>query len=65
VSISYHEAAVSMLQRAEHDMLALYDANDTLLIQHTGSTAQMERFLTSVCKLGWDHTPYEMVDHKE
>jgi hypothetical protein len=37
-----------------------------LLIQHTGSTAQMERFLTSVgCKLGWDHTPYEMVDHKE
>jgi hypothetical protein len=29
VSISYHEAAVSMLQRAEHDMLALYDANDT------------------------------------
>jgi hypothetical protein len=64
VSISYHEAAVSMLQRAEHDMLALYDANDTSPDPaYRKYRAQMERFLTSVgCKLGWDHTPYEMVD---
>jgi hypothetical protein len=53
-----------MLQRAEHDMLALYDANDTSPDPaYRKYRAQMERFLTSVgCKLGWDHTPYEMVD---
>lgn len=63
VSISYHEAAVSMLQRAEHDMLALYDANDTSPDPaYRKYRSQMERFQTSVgCKLGWDHTPYEMV----
>jgi hypothetical protein len=29
VSVSHHEAAVAMLQRAEHDMLSLYEAHTT------------------------------------
>lgn len=62
VSVSHDEAAVSMLARAEHDMLSLYDAHITSPdTSYKNYRSQMQRFLTAVgCKLGWDHTPYEI-----
>jgi hypothetical protein len=62
VSVSHHEAAVAMLQRAEHDMLSLYEAHTTSTdSSYKKYRSQMQRFLTNVgCKLGWDHTPYEI-----
>lgn len=67
VSIGQEEAATTMLQRAEHDMLSLYEANDTSTeTNFKNYRTQMQRFLTNVgCKLGWDHTPYEVEPEAE
>jgi hypothetical protein len=42
-------------------MLSLYEAHDFNRLKLQKYRSQMQRFLTNVgCKLGWDHTPYEI-----